>query len=38
VFYPDTRLYAMPEERSQDIDNEIDFDIVEMLLKRRRAK
>lgn len=35
VFYPDTRLYIMPEERSQDVDTEIDFAIVEMLMTRR---
>jgi len=35
VFYPDTRLYVIPEERSQDVDTEIDFAIVEMLMKRR---
>jgi CMP-N,N'-diacetyllegionaminic acid synthase len=37
VFYPDTRLYAVPEERSQDVDTEIDFAIVEMLMKRRQS-
>ena len=36
VFYPDTRLYVVPEERSQDVDTEIDFAIVEMLMKRRQ--
>jgi N-acylneuraminate cytidylyltransferase/CMP-N,N'-diacetyllegionaminic acid synthase len=36
VFYPDTRLYVIPEERSQDVDTDIDFAIVEMLMKRRR--
>jgi N-acylneuraminate cytidylyltransferase/CMP-N,N'-diacetyllegionaminic acid synthase len=35
VFYPDTRLYVIPVERSQDVDTEIDFAIVEMLMKRR---
>lgn len=35
VFYPDTRLFEMPAERSRDIDSEIDFEIVEMLLRRR---
>lgn len=35
VFYPDTRLFVMPEERSHDIDSELDFAIVEMLLARR---
>jgi N-acylneuraminate cytidylyltransferase/CMP-N,N'-diacetyllegionaminic acid synthase len=38
VFYPDTRLFVVPEERSQDVDTEIDFAIVEMLMKRRLAK
>ncbi len=37
IFYSDTRLYVMPEERSIDIDNELDFELVEYLL-RRRAK
>lgn len=37
VFYPDTRLYVIPEERSQDVDTEIDFAIVEMLMKRRQS-
>ncbi len=32
LFGPDTRLYVMPEERSIDIDSELDFRIVEMLL------
>jgi CMP-N,N'-diacetyllegionaminic acid synthase len=36
VFYPDTRLYVVPEERSQDVDTEIDFAIVEMLMKRQQ--
>ncbi len=36
VFYPDTLLYEMPEERSFDIDSELDFAIVEFLLSRRR--
>lgn len=30
-----TQLYEMPRERSIDIDSELDFGIVEMLLKRR---
>ena len=37
VFYPDTRLYVMPEARSHDIDSELDFSIVEFLMARRRA-
>jgi len=35
VFYPDTRLYEMPEERSVDIDSPIDFALVELLLVAR---
>lgn len=35
VFNPDTRLFVMPEERSIDIDNELDFDIVEFLMEKR---
>lgn len=31
VFYPDTRLFEMPPERSHDIDSELDFRIVEMM-------
>lgn len=34
VFYEDTRLLVMPEERSIDIDSELDFAIVEMLIRR----
>ncbi|MCY9692557.1 acylneuraminate cytidylyltransferase family protein [Paenibacillus alginolyticus] len=34
VFNHDTLLYEMPEERSVDIDNELDFEFVEFLLKR----
>lgn len=30
------RLYEMPRERSIDIDSEIDFQLVEMLMKRKR--
>ena len=32
LFNPDTRLYVMPEERSIDIDSELDFKFVEFLL------
>jgi len=34
VFYPDTLLYQMPEERSYDIDLMIDFELVEFLMTR----
>ncbi len=36
VFYPNTRLFEMPEERSIDIDSEIDFTLVELLLRKQR--
>lgn len=32
---PGTRLYIMPEERSLDIDSELDFQIVEFLMNQR---
>ena len=35
VFYPDTRLFEMPQERSTDIDSELDFTLVELLLRKR---
>jgi len=35
VFMPTTQLYVMPEERSLDIDSELDFQLVEFLLERR---
>jgi CMP-N,N'-diacetyllegionaminic acid synthase len=35
VFYDDTLLFEMPEERSIDIDSELDFEIVRMLLIKR---
>ena len=35
VFYGDTLLYEMPEERSHDIDTPLDFDFVEFLMKRQ---
>jgi CMP-N,N'-diacetyllegionaminic acid synthase len=34
VFATDTRLFVMPEERSIDIDSELDFEIVELLMKK----
>lgn len=35
TFMPNTQLYVMPEERSLDIDSELDFQLVEFLLERR---
>jgi N-acylneuraminate cytidylyltransferase/CMP-N,N'-diacetyllegionaminic acid synthase len=35
VFYPDTQLFEMPEERSVDIDSDLDFKLVELLLRKR---
>lgn len=35
VFYSDTRLFEMPEERSIDIDSDLDFALVELLLRQR---
>lgn len=35
LFLPDTILYEMPEERSIDIDNEIDFKLVEIIMSSR---
>ena len=35
LFNSDTRLYVMPEERSIDIDSELDFAFVEFVLARR---
>lgn len=37
IFYPDTRLFVMPEDRSVDIDSEVDFLLVELLMQRRAA-
>ncbi|MEM7289579.1 MAG: hypothetical protein AAF412_04275, partial [Pseudomonadota bacterium] len=34
LFYPDTRLIVMPEYRSVDIDQEIDFQFVEMIMSK----
>lgn len=36
IFRADTALYVMPEERSIDIDSELDFRIVKMLLEERQ--
>jgi len=38
VFAADTRLYLMPEERSIDIDSELEFEFVELLMKKRAAQ
>lgn len=38
IFNADTRLFVMPKERSTDIDDEIDFDIVELLMKKRNSR
>lgn len=37
VFAARTRLYVMPEERSLDIDSELDFRLVEFVLESRAA-
>lgn len=36
IFNSDTRIFVMPEERSVDIDSELDFAIVELLLNKRQ--
>ena len=36
VFYPDTRLFEMPQERSIDIDSELDFRVVSLLFGDRQ--
>ena len=38
VFYEDTRLFAMPEDRSIDIDSELDFQIVSYLMGARNGR
>lgn len=38
VFYENSRLYVMPEERSHDIDSELDFEIVQFLFERLEAR
>ena len=35
LFLEKTGLYVMPEERSIDIDNELDFKFVEFLMKEK---
>jgi N-acylneuraminate cytidylyltransferase/CMP-N,N'-diacetyllegionaminic acid synthase len=37
VFYADTKLFEMPEDRSQDIDSELDFQIVNLIMDGRNA-
>jgi N-acylneuraminate cytidylyltransferase/CMP-N,N'-diacetyllegionaminic acid synthase len=37
LFNPGTQLYVMPEERSIDVDSELDFEFVEFLLTRARS-
>jgi CMP-N,N'-diacetyllegionaminic acid synthase len=38
IFNADTRLFVMPKERSTDIDDEIDFEIVELLMKKQNSR
>jgi len=38
LFNADTLLYVMPEERSIDIDSEIDFNFVELLMEKKGSK
>lgn len=37
VFYDDTLLFEMPEERSIDLDSELDFAFIQLLMERREA-
>lgn len=37
VFGPQTRLYEMPVHRSLDIDSELDFEVVEFIMKKRTS-
>lgn len=37
IFLEKTGLYVMPEERSIDIDSEIDFEFVEFLIKKNKS-
>ena len=38
VIYPSTRLLEMPEERSVDIDSELDFAVADFLMRRKLEK
>ncbi len=38
LFNQDTRLYVMPESRSQDIDSELDFLIVQTIMENKNEK
>lgn len=38
VFYDDTQLYEMPDDRSQDIDSALDFKIVELIMRERHGQ
>lgn len=38
IFYPDTHLFEMPEERSIDIDSPLDFEIVSLIFSKRTIK
>lgn len=38
LFYPDTQIYVMPRNRSIDIDEELDFAIVTMIMQQGQAK
>ena len=38
VFLPKTGLYVMPENKSIDIDSELDFKFVEFLMREKNAK
>ena len=38
IFNEDTKLYEMPEERSVDIDSELDFEWVSFLAEKRREE
>jgi len=38
IFNADTRLFVMPEERSIDIDSELDFKFVELMMMKRITK